>query len=146
MRRHQQPFSRGADYVRHALKLACLGPTGFIATVWETGRCRAAFFGARFGGNIYHLSGGTEHTGQGFGSYLFLTLLERWFAEHPAGSLYLGSYPQPWDPQTYLRGNLLYRRKLRATAVQGVEFTLAVGVGAAGHETQPGATARSALR
>jgi hypothetical protein len=145
MRRNQQRFVDVADYARHALKLACLGPNGFIATVRTGDRCRAAFFGARLGGNVYHLSGGTEENG--YGSYLFLTLLERWFAERPDGNLYLGTYPEPWDPQTYTHGNLLYRRKLRASAVHGVQFELAVAGGRA-HEAraQPGATARSALR
>jgi hypothetical protein len=140
MRKNQERFSPLVDCARHALKLACLGPDGFIASVRAGGRCRAAFFGARFGGNFYYLSGGTEANGHGFGSYLFLTLLEQWFAEHPDGNLYLGNYPGAWDPQTYTRGNLLYRRKLRASAVKGVQFSVT-------WPGQPdGATARSAFR
>ena len=145
MRKNQEPFVDVADYTRHALKLACLGPNGFIATARAGHRRRAAFFGARLGRNVYHLSGGTEE--HGFGSYLFLTLLERWFAEHPDGNLYLGMYPGAWDPQTYTHGNLLYRRKLRATAVPGVRFALTMaGARPAPDAAQPGATARSAFR
>jgi hypothetical protein len=145
MRKHRARFVDVADYARHALKLACLGGHGFIATARTGRRCRAAFFGARLGRNVYHLSGGTDD--HGFGSYLFLTLLERWFGEHPDGSLYLGMYPEPWDPQTYTHGNLLYRRKLRASAVHGVQFELTLaGARPAPPAAQPGATARSALR
>ena len=144
MRKNQEPFSGSADYARHALKLVCLGPNGFIATVRTRHRRRAAFFGARLGRNVYYLSGGTEDNG--FGSYLFLTLLESWFAEHPDGNLYLGMYPGAWDPQTYTHGNLLYRRKLRATATHGVRFALTMTVSKrAPGQAQPGATARSAL-
>ena len=144
MRKNQERFVDVADYARHALKLACLGQNGFLATVQAGDRSQAAFFGARLGRNVYYLSGGTED--HGFGSYLFLTLLERWFSEHPAGNLYLGMYPEAWDPQTYTHGNLLYRRKLRAGAVPGVRFELALrGAKAERAATQPGATARSAL-
>jgi hypothetical protein len=147
MRRKGEPYSDVADWARHALKLACLGPSAFLATARTHGRCRAGFFGVRFGGNVYYLAGGTGDDAHGFGSYLFLTLLERWFTEHPGGNLYLGTYPGAWDPQTYTGGNLLYRRKLRASAVRGVRFSVTLGPPPAGPPpAQPGATARSAER
>jgi alkylated DNA nucleotide flippase Atl1 len=141
MRRNGMPFVAALDYARHALKLTCLGPNGFVATVQAGDRCRAAFLGARLGGNVYHLAGGTEQNG--FGSFLFLTLLERWFAEHPGGNLYLGDYPEPWDPQTYIRGNLLYRRKLRASAVRGVRWQVSVPGRRVARAFYPGAIALS---
>lgn len=124
MRRQKEPYSAAADYARHTLKLACLGSNAFVATARTQGRCHAAFFGARFGDSFFYLGGGTEDRCQGFGSFLFLTLLEQWFAERPEGALYLGAHigePRSW---TYTGGNLLYRRKLRAVSLPGARFTL----------------------
>jgi hypothetical protein len=132
MLRNGEPFSPLLDYVRHALKLACIGQLGFIATVKTGGQCHAAFFGVRFGDNFYHLAGGTEKNSQGFGSYLFLTLIEQWFTEHPRGRLYLGIHRgTSVDPKAYTRGNLLYRRKLRAASVEGAQFSVTVAQSAA---------------
>jgi hypothetical protein len=132
MLRNGEPFSPLLDYVRHALKLACIGQLGFIATVKTGGRCHAAFFGVRFGDGFYHLAGGTAKNSQGFGSYLFLTLIEQWFTEHPRGRLYLGIHRGPSvDPSAYTRGNLLYRRKLRAASVEGAQFSATVPQSAA---------------
>lgn len=124
MRRQREPHSAAADFGRHMLKLLCLGTDAFVATVRTPGGCHAAFFGAQFGDSFYYLGGGTEDRCQGYGSFLFLTLLERWFAERPRGVLYLGSHvgePSSW---TYTGGNLLYRRKLRAVSLPGASFTL----------------------
>ena len=111
----------------HALKLLCLGNDGFVSRVEANGRAQAAFFGVRFGRGIYYVSGGTLDKCEGFGSYLFLTLIERWFAEQPHGKLYLGMTEPGYVPETYMSGNLLYRRKLRAISVPGTAFTLEVG-------------------
>lgn len=127
MRRNAEPFSSVVDGPKHALKLMCLGDDAFISTVEAGGRARAAFFGVRFGDRIYYVAGGTEDKCEGFGSYLFLTLIERWFTEHPRGTLYLGVTEPGFVPETYTRGNLLYRRKLRATSVAGTSFSLHVG-------------------
>jgi hypothetical protein len=124
MRRNKEPHSTPADFGRHALKLLCLGTDAFIATVRTRDGCHAAFFGAQFGDSFYYLAGGTEDRCQGFGSFLFLTLLERWFAERPGGVLYLGSHIGEPTSRTYTGGNLLYRRKLRATSMAGASFTL----------------------
>jgi hypothetical protein len=126
MRRNAEPFSSVVDGPKHALKLMCLGDDAFISTVEACGRPRAAFFGVRFGDRLYYVAGGTEDKCEGFGSYLFLTLIEGWFAEHPRGALYLGVTEPGFVPETYTRGNLLYRRKLRATSVDGTSFTLQV--------------------
>ena len=126
MRRNGEPFSSVVDGPKHALKLMCLGDDAFISLVEAGGRARAAFFGVRFGDRLYYVAGGTEDKCEGFGSYLFLTLIERWFAEHPQGALYLGATEPGFVPETYTRGNLLYRRKLRATSVDGTSFTLHV--------------------
>ena len=122
LRRNGEPFSSVADARRHVLKLLCMGDDAFIATVEAFGRRQAAFFGVRFGGAIYYLGGGTEDRSHGFGSYLFLTLIERWFAECPNGTLHLGSEPADIDAGSYTQGNLLYRRKLRAGWVPGTSF------------------------
>ena len=124
LRRNGEPFSSVLDAPRHVLKLLCMGDDAFIATVEALGRRQAAFFGVRFGDAVYYLGGGTEDRSHGFGSYLFLTLLERWFAEHPRGTLYLGSEPRDIDAGSYTQGNLLYRRKLRADWVPGTAFTV----------------------
>lgn len=124
LRRNGERFSSVLDGPRHVLKLLCMGEDAFIATVEALGRRQAAFFGVRFGDGIYYLGGGTEDRAHGFGSYLFLTLIERWFAEHPRGRLYLGSEPGDIDAGSYTQGNLLYRRKLRAGWVPGTAFTL----------------------
>jgi Acetyltransferase (GNAT) domain len=127
MRRNDEPFSSVVDAPLHALKLWCLGDDAFVSRVEANGRAQAAFFGVRFGGGIYYVSGGTADRCEGFGSYLFLTLIERWFAEQPRGRLYLGITEPGYVPETYTGGNLLYRRKLRAVSIPGAAFTLAVG-------------------
>jgi hypothetical protein len=124
MRRNQEPFSVVIDAPLHALKLLCMGDDAFIATVRAGGRPEAAFFGVEFGERVYYVSGGTRDRSDGFGSYLFLTLLERWFAESPRGALYLGVTEPGLVPETYTLGNLLYRRKLRAASIPATAFTL----------------------
>jgi len=124
MRRNGEPFSSVVDAPVHALKLMCLGDDGFISLVEAKGRAQAAFFGVRFGSGFYYVSGGTSDRCEGFGSYLFLSLIERWFAEQPRGKLYLGITEPGYVPEGYERGNLLYRRKLRAASVPGTAFTL----------------------
>jgi hypothetical protein len=124
MRRNNEPFSSVVDAPMHALKLMCLGDDAFVSLVEANGRAQAAFFGVRFGSGFYYVSGGTADNCEGFGSYLFLTLIEQWFAEQPRGKLYLGITEPGYVPETYTRGNLLYRRKLRAVSVPGAAFTL----------------------
>ena len=126
MRRNRQRFSLAVDIAKHVLKIVCIGKLAFIATVRADGHCPAAFFGVQFGDDIYYLAGGTEKNGNGYGSYLFLTLIEEWFATHPGGKLYLGRQVACVDPATYKRGNQLYRRKLRATAGPGTAFQVKV--------------------
>jgi hypothetical protein len=127
MRRNQEPFSTLVDAPLHALKLLCMGEDAFIATVRAGGRSQAAFFGVQFGDRVCYVSGGTRDRSEGFGSYLFLTLIEQWFAAHPYGALYLGVTEPGLEPETYSRGNLLYRRKLRAVSIPATAFTLDVG-------------------
>jgi hypothetical protein len=127
MRRNAEPFSSVVDAPVHALKLMCLGDDAFISVVEAHGRVQAAFFGVRFGRAFYYVSGGTPDKCEGFGSFLFLTLIEQWFAEQPRGKLYLGITEPGHMPEAYTRGNLLYRRKLRAISVPGTAFTLEVG-------------------
>jgi hypothetical protein len=124
MRRNQESFSTVIDAPLHALKLLCMGDSAFIATVRAAGRPEAAFFGVEFGDRICYVSGGTRDRSEGFGSYLFLTLIEQWFAAHPRGALHLGVTEPGLEPETYTRGNLLYRRKLRAVSVPSTAFTL----------------------
>jgi hypothetical protein len=126
MRRNRERFSGLVDAPLHALKLACLGEAGFIATIRAGGRSEAAFFGVEFGGAVFYISGGTRDRSAGFGSYLFLSLIERWFAEHPGGALYLGATEPGQHPETYRCGNLLYRRKLRARSIPSTAFTLTI--------------------
>jgi hypothetical protein len=90
------------------------------------GRRPAAFFGVRFGDDVYYLAGGTEKTANGYGSYLFLTLIEEWFRAHPTGRLYLGRQVACVAPATYKRGDHLYRRKLGATTGPGTAFQVRV--------------------
>ena len=125
MRRNRQPFSFAMDVARHVLKILSIGKGAFIATVRADGRRPAAFFGVRFGDDVYYLAGGTEKTVNGYGSYLFLTLIEEWFRAHPL-ELYLGRQVACVAPATYKRGNHLYRRKLRATTGPGTAFQVRV--------------------
>lgn len=126
MRRNQERFSTLIDAPLHALKLLCLGDHAFIATVRAAGRLEAAFFGVEFGDCICYVSGGTPDRSEGFGSYLFLHLIEQWFAQHPRGALHLGVTEPGLEPESYTRGNLLYRRKLRAVSIPSTAFTLDV--------------------
>ena len=127
MRRNQEPFSSLIDAPLHALKLLCMGEGAFIATARAGGRSEAAFFGVEFGDRVCYVSGGTRDRSEGFGSYLFLTLIEQWFAQHPRGALHLGVTEPGLVPETYERGNLLYRRKLRAVSIPSTAFTLDIG-------------------
>jgi hypothetical protein len=124
MARNGEPFSTVVDTPKHALKLLCLRDDAFISTVEARGIPQSAFFGVRFGNGIYYLSGGTRDKSEGFGSYLFLTLIEHWFAQRPDAKLYLGTTEPGLVPETYTHGNLLYRRKLRAVSIPGTAFTL----------------------
>ena len=124
MARNGEPFSSMLDTPKHALKLLCLRDDAFISTVEAQGIRQAAFFGVRFGDAIYFVSGGTRDRSEGFGSFMFLTLIESWFAQHPNGKLYLGVALAGHTTETYTRGNLLYRRKLRAVTIPGTAFTL----------------------
>jgi hypothetical protein len=127
MQRNGEPFSTLWDGPKHVLKLLALGEDAFISTVRAEGILHGSFFGVRFGGIVFDLGGGTSDRNQGFGSYMFLTLIEQWFAESPRSSLYLGENIPNVDPRTYTTGNLLYRRKLRAEVIPGTRFRLDVG-------------------
>ena len=122
MARNQEPFSAWTDFWRHVVKLVCLGDAAFIATVRTARGCPAAFFGVEFGDALYYVAGGTERNDHGYGSFMFMTLIERWFTAHPTGRLYLGRQSACVDPSEYTRGNQLYRRKLRAQSMPGTAF------------------------
>ncbi len=126
MHKNKSRFSFFADYFRHAVKLFTLGKNGFITTVRVNGRCYSAFFGTQFGSNLFYNGGGTKENRQGFGSYLMVTLIEDWFSKHPTGKIFMGVCNGHCDPSTYTRGALLYRRKLRVSAANGLEFQLKV--------------------
>jgi hypothetical protein len=125
MQRNREPYSLLPDLGTHVMKLLCIGEMAFLSTAWADDRCQAAFFGVRFGGDVYYLAGGTEANSSGCGSYLFLTLIERGFVNGPNWKLFLGRQ-RGVDPATYTYGNHLYRRKLRATSVAGTAFRLEV--------------------
>jgi hypothetical protein len=124
MRKNKERFSQVFDFFLHAAKLAILGKNGFITTARINGRCYSAFFGAKFGHNIYYISGGTRQNRLGAGSYLFLTQIEAWFSEDPTGKILMGDSASPSDENAYNFGSLLFRRKLRTRPVDGVKFQL----------------------
>jgi hypothetical protein len=124
MRKNKRRFSQIFDFFLHAAKLAILGGDGFISTARINGRCYSAFFGAKFGNNIYAISGGTRQNRLGAGSYLLLTMFEAWFSENPAGKILMGYGGNPAGENAYSDGDLLYRRKLRARPVKGMKFQL----------------------
>jgi len=126
MRKNDLRSSFLKDYFVHVAKLAVFGPSGFITTVRMNGKCYSAFFGIEFGDNLYYISGGTTNNHHGFGSYLFLMLIQNWFAEHPSGKFVMGFCTGRRDEWTYGRGLLLYRRKLRVKSVDGTEFQLRI--------------------
>jgi hypothetical protein len=126
MRKNKESFSQTFDFFVHAAKLAILGENGFITTAKINGRCYSAFFGAKFGRNIYYISGGTRQNRMGAGSYLLLTLIEAWFSENPTGKVLMGDSASPSDQNAYHDGALLYRHKLRARPINGVEFQFVV--------------------
>jgi hypothetical protein len=126
MRRNGEPFSMALDITRHVLKILCIGDRAFIATVRAEGRCHSAFFGVQFGDDVYYVAGGTEKNAHGYGSFLFLTLIEQRFGANPNGKLYLGRQTLCVDPATYSRPNAMYRRKLRATSGPGTAFRVQV--------------------
>ena len=124
MRKNKRRFSRIFDFFLHAGKLAILGKDGFISTARINRQCYSAFFGAKFGHNIYFISGGTRQNRLGSGSYLLLTMIETWFSENPAGKILMGGAANPTDENAYNYGDLLYRRKLRTRPVSGVKFQM----------------------
>jgi hypothetical protein len=144
MQRNREPFALFPDLGTHILKLLCIGDMAFISTAWIDGRCQAAFFGVRFGGDVYYLAGGTEAGGSGCGSFLFLTLIEQGFINGPNWKLYLGQQLGLVDPATYTSGNHLYRRKLRATSIEGTAFH--VDVAAVGAPSPAGDRVRAGDR
>jgi hypothetical protein len=110
------------DCAVHALKLLVLGKDGIISTVRSKGKCYSAFFGTQFGDSLFYNAGGTLKNSQGLGSLLFVSLIEKWFAEHPNGRIFLGKTHDNGKPTEQVDGDLLYRRKLRACSVSGFEF------------------------
>jgi Acetyltransferase (GNAT) domain len=126
MRKNSLRASLLKDYFIHVAKLAILGRSGFITTLRMNDKCYSAFFGIEFGSNLYYISGGTTNNHHGFGSYLFLSLIEKWFAEHPSGKFVMGFCSGHRDESTYSSGALLYRRKLRVKSVDGLDFQLRI--------------------
>jgi hypothetical protein len=125
MRKNKERFSQVFDFFLHAAKLAILGNVGFITTARINGLCYSAFFGAKFGNNIYYISGGTRQNRLGVGSYLFLTQIEAWFDENPTCKILMGDSASSSEENAYNYGSRLFRRKLRARSVNGVKFLLA---------------------
>jgi Acetyltransferase (GNAT) domain len=124
MRKNGVAFSLFPDLFEHAAKLLVLGQEGFISTGRVDGKCLAAFIGTEFGGSLFYHAGGTRDNRLGVGSHLFLTLIEHWFAAHPNGRILIGDCPGTWDPSAYTHGAMLYRRKLRVRALDGLRFTI----------------------
>jgi hypothetical protein len=124
LRRNGEPFSMALDILRHVVKILCIGDRAFIATVRADGRCYSAFLGVQFGDNVYYIAGGTVRNAHGYGSFLFLTQIEKWFGANPNGKLYLGRQTACIDPAAYTRPNAMYRRKLRATSGPGTAFRI----------------------
>jgi len=120
MRKHQVHFSRFIDYFVHAAKLAIFGRNAFITTVRIKRKCYSAFFGVQWGSHLYYVSGGTIKNRLGFGSYLFLTLIENWFLKHSDGKLVMGCGSGATDCDSQ------YWRKLRVKPVSGVQFQFQV--------------------
>ena len=115
------------DCAVHAIKLMVLGKGGFISTARSRGKCYSAFFGTQFGENLFYNAGGTLRNSDGLGSLLFVSLIEKWFAEHPSGKIFLGKTHIHSDgSNSNIDGDLLYRRKLRAGSVSGLAFELRV--------------------
>ena len=123
MRRNHEPFSSVLDAPMHALKLMCLGEGAFISVVEANGARRPPSSASASAARSTTWAA-ARRTGARGGSHLFLTLIERWFAEQPRGKLYLGITEPGYVLEAYERGNLLYRRKLRAISVPGTAFTL----------------------
>jgi hypothetical protein len=122
LRKDNKDSSFWGDCAVHAAKLLVLGKAGFISTVRSKGKCYAAFFGNQFGDSLFYNAGGTLKNSQGFGSLLFVSLIEKWFAEHPNGRILLGKTHDQINPNLRIDGDVLYRRKLRARSVSGLEF------------------------
>ena len=126
MRKNKRRFSQIFDFFLHAAKLAILGKHGFISTARINRRCYSAFFGAKFGHNIYSVSGGTRQNRLGAGSYLLLTMFEAWFSENPAGKVLMGYGGGPPGDYSHNDGDLLYRHKLRTRPVKGIRFQFVI--------------------
>ncbi len=122
LRKDHKSASFLGDCAVHAMKLIVLGKDGFVSTVRSNGKCYSAFFGTQFGDSLFYNAGGTLSNSQGFGSLLFVSLIENWFAEHPNGRIFLGKSHENGKPAAQVDGDLVYRRKLRACSVSGFEF------------------------
>jgi hypothetical protein len=122
LRKDNKSASFLQDCVVHTFKLLVLGKDGFISTVRSKGKCYSAFFGTQFGDSLFYNAGGTLKNSQGLGSLLFVSLIEKWFADHPNGRIFLGKTHDNGKPTANVDGDLLYRRKLRACSVSGFEF------------------------
>lgn len=120
-----------SDFLNCAAKLIAFGNRAYIARAMVGRDCLATFYGIEQGSRLYYITGGTKPNREGAGSYLLLKLIQEWFDKAPSGQFVFGHCMGHADPSIYDEGALLYRRKLRASAVEGLHETITVDISGA---------------
>jgi hypothetical protein len=122
--KYRQSSSTAIEVLKLAVKITLFDRRSLVAIVQRGKRPLAAFVGFEFGDRLYFLTGGTKPNRDGAGAWLMMNIMKELFEQQGNRELVLGYCRGRASPENYDQGLLLYRRKLRAEAVNGVRDTL----------------------
>lgn len=109
------------EATRLICKLLLFGQHSFISLARDAnGQCMSAFVGIEFGNRIYYINGGTKPNRMGAGTLTMLNVIKYLFTKPGGGELLLGACWGDDEVEQYKAGTLLYRRKLRVEAHNGI--------------------------
>ncbi|SRR5260221_9908448 len=90
------------------------------------GECLSAFVGIEIENRIYHITGGTKPNRLGAGTLMMLSIIKHLFETQRDAELVLGACWGNKKVEEYQTGALLYKRKLRVEAVNGIYDRIAI--------------------
>jgi hypothetical protein len=113
-----------AEYVRHVLKTVTFRRHVQVTLVRHGDKVHGIFYGTAFGPTLHYNSGATRRDINGFGAFLFVSVLRHWFEHYPKGRVVLGWVDCEPDPNSSH-----FRHKLRALQLGGgrLDFSIADG-------------------